>query len=238
MKDIYTITASAGTGGTITPSGAVSVFDGSSQSFTVMADSGYEIADVKVDGASVGAQTSHTFSNVTATHTIAATFSSTGPSLIYDISTAAQLMELAEKVNGGDAAWATRSYRLTQDIDLSGIPSWTPIGAVDIKDFNNRKPFKGTFDGNGKTISNLKIDAPIKDDQGLFGYAEGATIQNLTLTNCDVIGNDYVGGRGMGIRESASQLLCQGRGQRQLRSWRHRGHRESTNNPQYWQQHG
>ncbi|GEM_PF-3652653 len=194
LKDIYTITASAGTGGTITPSGAVSVFDGSSQSFTVMADSGYEIADVKVDGASVGAQTSHTFSNVTATHTIAATFSSTGPSLIYDISTAAQLMELAKKVNGGDAAWATRSYRLTQDIDLSGIPSWTPIGTVDTKDFNNRKPFKGTFDGNGKTISNLKIDAPIKDDQGLFGYAEGATIQNLTLTNCDVIGNDYVGG--------------------------------------------
>ena len=62
LKDIYTITASAGTGGTITPSGAVSVFDGSSQSFTVMADSGYEIADVKVDGASAVSYT-HLFRN-------------------------------------------------------------------------------------------------------------------------------------------------------------------------------
>jgi hypothetical protein len=70
----YTITASAGTGGTISPSGSVSVNYGSSQSFTITANSGYTISNVTVDGSSVGAVSSYTFSNVTAAHSISATF--------------------------------------------------------------------------------------------------------------------------------------------------------------------
>jgi hypothetical protein len=70
----YTITASAGSGGSISPSGAVTVGSGSDQSFTIAADPGYSIADVLVDGSSVGAVTSHTFTNVTADHTISASF--------------------------------------------------------------------------------------------------------------------------------------------------------------------
>lgn len=70
----HTIVASAGTGGSINPSGNVSVNDGASQVFTIAANSGYEIDDVKVDGASQGAITSYTFSNVVADHTIEATF--------------------------------------------------------------------------------------------------------------------------------------------------------------------
>lgn len=73
----YTIAASAGTGGTITPSGNVSVPLGGSKTFTIAADSGYAIADVTVDGASKGAITTYTFSNVTANHTIAASFQRT-----------------------------------------------------------------------------------------------------------------------------------------------------------------
>ncbi len=69
-----TITASADTGGTITPSGAVSVAYGSEQSFSISASSGYHILDVRVDGVSVGAVTTYTFHNVTADHTIAASF--------------------------------------------------------------------------------------------------------------------------------------------------------------------
>ncbi|MBF0099928.1 MAG: DUF1566 domain-containing protein, partial [Desulfobacterales bacterium] len=70
-----TITATAGTGGSITPSGSVSVTQGGSQSFTITANSGYQITDVNVDGTSVGTVSTYTFSNVTANHTIAATFS-------------------------------------------------------------------------------------------------------------------------------------------------------------------
>ena len=70
----YTITASAGQGGSITPSGAVSVDKGGSQTFTIKPSDNYEIADVKVDGQSVGKKTEYTFENVTKAHTIAATF--------------------------------------------------------------------------------------------------------------------------------------------------------------------
>lgn len=70
----YTITASAGTGGSITPSGATSVAANGSKSFTIAAAAGYKIAGVTVDGAGVGAVSSYTFSNVTANHTISATF--------------------------------------------------------------------------------------------------------------------------------------------------------------------
>ncbi len=75
-----TITASAGTGGTITPSGSVTVSDGADQSFVITPASGYLVRDVLVDGASVGAVSSYTFTNVTDNHTIAATFRTSGGS--------------------------------------------------------------------------------------------------------------------------------------------------------------
>ncbi len=70
----YTITASAGNGGTITPSGDINVNCGESKAFTILANEGYMISDVLVDGQSVGSQTSYTFTNVDANHTISATF--------------------------------------------------------------------------------------------------------------------------------------------------------------------
>ena len=70
----YTITATAGSNGTISPQGTVSINRGANQSFTITPNSGYKIADVKVDGASVGAVSSYSFTNVTGNHTIAATF--------------------------------------------------------------------------------------------------------------------------------------------------------------------
>ncbi len=70
----YTITASAGSGGGISPSGSVQVSKGGNQSFTITPTAGYQIASVTVDGASVGAVAAYTFSSVSASHTIAATF--------------------------------------------------------------------------------------------------------------------------------------------------------------------
>lgn len=75
----YTITATAGEGGSITPAGEVSVKEGASQTFAIAAQEGYAIADVLVDGQSVGAVDSYTFENVTANHTIAALFTKTAP---------------------------------------------------------------------------------------------------------------------------------------------------------------
>ena len=80
----YTITATAGEGGTITPAGEVSVKEGASQTFAIAAQEGYAIADVLVDGQSVGAVDSYTFENVTANHTIAALFTKTASDVQFD----------------------------------------------------------------------------------------------------------------------------------------------------------
>ncbi|BBO91074.1 fibronectin type III domain-containing protein [Desulfosarcina ovata] len=72
--DTYSITASAGDGGTISPSGTSTVSRDADQTFTITADSGYHIADVLVDGVSQGAVTTYTFTSVSAAHTISASF--------------------------------------------------------------------------------------------------------------------------------------------------------------------
>ncbi len=77
-KSVFTITATAGAHGSITPSGATSVNSGDSQTFSIVPDTGYAIDDVKVDGTSVGAVSSYTISNVTANHRISATFAKSG----------------------------------------------------------------------------------------------------------------------------------------------------------------
>ncbi|MDD5194778.1 MAG: C25 family cysteine peptidase, partial [Candidatus Omnitrophica bacterium] len=92
----YTITASAGANGKITPSGSVSVNHGANQAFSITANGGYKIQSVLVDGSSIGAVSTHTFNNVTANHTISATFTS-----ITD--TAPQVIDLTP-VNGSSSA--------------------------------------------------------------------------------------------------------------------------------------
>ena len=70
----YTIKATAGTGGSISPSGSVSVREGRDQTFTITPDKGYAVSNVKIDGKSIGAVKSYTFENVRRTHTIEVIF--------------------------------------------------------------------------------------------------------------------------------------------------------------------
>ena len=73
-RPVYTVKATAGSHGSITPSGNVDVLHGGSQTFTIAANSGYAISNVKIDGVSIGAVKSYTFENVTENHTIEVTF--------------------------------------------------------------------------------------------------------------------------------------------------------------------
>lgn len=70
----YTIKATAGAGGSISPSGNVSVREGRDQTFTITPDKGYAVANVKIDGKSIGAAKSYTFENISRTHTIEVIF--------------------------------------------------------------------------------------------------------------------------------------------------------------------
>ena len=76
-RTTYTIQATAGANGSVSPSGSVSVREGRDQTFTFAPDRGYAVADVTIDGESVGAVTSYTFENVRKAHTVAVTFAKT-----------------------------------------------------------------------------------------------------------------------------------------------------------------
>lgn len=70
----HTITATSGANGSVTPTGATSVLEGSSQTYAIVPNTGFVVADVLVDSVSIGAQASYTFPNILADHTISATF--------------------------------------------------------------------------------------------------------------------------------------------------------------------
>ena len=105
-----TITATAGANGSISPSGAVSVLKGGAQSFTIAPNANYVVDAVTVDGVSVGAPANYLFFNVTAGHTIAATFKAAPVSTKYTIvgSTCGAQQTGNEAVKSYDGSTTTR----------------------------------------------------------------------------------------------------------------------------------
>ena len=103
----------------------------------------------------------------------------------YLIGTTDDMNTLADYVNASNNC-AGLIFKQTEDIDLSAIENFTPIG-----DYTNYSSFDGTFDGCGHTISNLKINSS-SEWGGLFGYVSGGTIQNVNLINATVQ-NNYSG---------------------------------------------
>ena len=82
----------------------------------------------------------------------------------------------------------------TADIDLDVAPwnegsGWVPIGTED-------EPFIGTYDGNGLEVQGLFINRPAADYQGLFGYAEGARIENVGIAGFAITAANRSGGLG------------------------------------------
>ena len=107
----------------------------------------------------------------------------------YMIGTAEELAGLAQLVNTGAASFENKTVKLISDLDLNNI-NWTPIGDVDADTYVG---FRGTFDGQGHTVSNLYIDSD-SWAQGLFGYMENhAAVQNLTVHNAAVSAEDTCG---------------------------------------------
>lgn len=117
----------------------------------------------------------------------------------YQIATAEQL-DLVRKDLGAN-------YVLVSDIDLSGYGNWEPIGEFqsksdapeDVEIPKAEVAFRGTFDGQGHTVSGLKINTPQSMAVGLFGCVTGdgdskGYIKNLVLKNIDVTGAYLVGG--------------------------------------------
>lgn len=90
---------------------------------------------------------------------------------VYQIASGAELAWFAKKIN--ESTGATLKAILIKDVDL-GDQLWTPIGD------KLRSEFKGEFDGNGKTVSGLKIETD-QPDWALFGHVTSGTVKNLTV---------------------------------------------------------
>ena len=102
------------------------------------------------------------------------------------IETLHELEAFRDAVNAGNN-FSGEVFKLKSNIDLNptrAINNWEPIGT-------QANPFKGTFDGGDKTISNLVVDGG--SYVGLFGYANEATIKNVKIENANVKGTDCVG---------------------------------------------
>ena len=101
-----------------------------------------------------------------------------------EISSASAMSAFAVMVNNGEA-FENYTVTLNADIDLNNQP-WTPIGT-------STNAFKGTFDGNGHKISNLKAGTNSQNDVGLFGYTTDGTIKNIHIHNAEIKGYLNVG---------------------------------------------
>ena len=121
----------------------------------------------------------------------------------YEINNVAGLIEFAKQVNSG-VDFSGKIITLMASIDLAGV-EWTPIGNV------QSKAFRGVFDGNSKTISNLTVTGT--EGVGLFGYVDWnrgvghSTIQNIIIDNAVINGTHYVGALA-GWVQTANVLDC------------------------------
>lgn len=126
------------------------------------------------------------------------------------IRNADDLKRFADDVNNGQQ---NLNAIQTADIDLNGIDNWKPIGT---QDYSNLRPFTGIYNGNGFTISNLKIsDMQNESSAGLFGITDGgALLTGIHLRKVEIISGKAINvGTLVGFNGSASTVsLCSAQG--------------------------
>ncbi len=133
----YTIVVTADEHGSISPVGIQTVVEGTDQTFTIAPDTGYQIADVVVDGWSVGAVSTYTFSGVDADHTISATFAINEYSIIATAGSGGSVSPAGETAvsAGGTQTYtisADESYRISDVV----VDEWS-VGAVNTYTFSD-----------------------------------------------------------------------------------------------------
>jgi hypothetical protein len=114
----------------------------------------------------------------------------------YQIKTVEDLAKLAELVNSGSSRYSTAHFRLMNNLDLDVAPWNTGQGWIPIGNFNTgnvlTSTFRGVFDGNGKTVSNLHIERG-GSNIGLFGRINGGHVRNLGVVDASIHTTDTAG---------------------------------------------
>ena len=202
----YNITASAGVNGTITPNGATQVNCGTSQTFSIAANSCYQVADVIVDGVSQGAISSYTFTNVTATHSISATFSQLSYTITASAGTNGSIAPNgATSVNCG----TNELYTITpnagfniQDVLVDGVSQ----GAVTTYTFSNitaAHTISAIFSSGAFTITATAGANGTITPAGAVGVASGTNQTfSIAANSCYQIADVIVDGISQGVISS------------------------------------
>lgn len=131
---VYTISASAGVGGIISPSGNSSVLTGGAKAYTINCTDGYAVSDVLVDGASVGTVLSFSFSNITANHSIAVSFKQTSTLPFTDLDSGAWYIDAVKFAyakslfNGTSATGFSPELTMTRGMFVTVLGRYAGIG--------------------------------------------------------------------------------------------------------------
>ena len=200
----YTINATAGANGTITPNGNTTVNHGASQTYTIAPANGYVVDEVTVDGISMGALNSYVFTNVMANHTINATFKMAEcetPSFLYTThidSTSAMLHWSHPTATTFDLQYKTPTSNFTSIGNVSGnsyqltdlTPNTTYMWQVRAHcTGNNLSDWSGmiSFKTDNTTIDNVGIDDLVKNNIKVYGEHQNVHILNEEGMNIEQV---------------------------------------------------
>lgn len=200
----YTISATAGANGTITPNGNVTVNHGGSKAYTIAPANGYVIDNVLVDGMSMGAVSSYVFTNVTANHTISATFKMAEceiPTFLYTThidSNSAMLHWSHPTATSFDIQYKTLTSNLTSISNVSGnsyqltdlTPNTTYLWQVRANcTSNNHSEWSGmiSFKTDNATINNVGIEDLVKNNIKVYAEHQNVHILNNEGMNIEQV---------------------------------------------------
>ena len=185
----YTIKATAGTGGSISPSGNVSVREGREQTFTITPDKGYAVSNVKIDGKSIGAVKSYTFKNVRRTHTIEVIFMKANgnpqPGVFVDVATGSYYKDAVD--------WAVENgiTKGTDDIHFSPDGICTRAQAVTFlwRTAGSPKPETRTMPFTDVPVGSYYYDAVLwAVENGITkGTSDTTFSPNMTCTRAQIV---------------------------------------------------
>jgi uncharacterized repeat protein (TIGR02543 family) len=224
----FTITASAGAGGSISPSGSVTVNSGASQQFTITANSGFHVASVGGGRGLAGRLTTFTFNNVTANHTIAASFAANAATFTLAVSTVgngtvAKAPDLASYAGGssvqltaapasgnhfvgwsGDASGSVNPLTVTMDANKSITATFAP----DAGGGGTNLVLNSGFETDLERVDRLRGDAVARGRgplRWLLAADDGARGRALWLRRQAQLGD---GGGGRGTHVPVHRVGC------------------------------
>jgi parallel beta-helix repeat protein len=177
----YTITATAGAGGSINPSGAIVVSEGTNQTFTISPDAGYQIADVLVDGVSLGPVATYMFTNVIQDHIIQINFVVTAPK-VYNPDNGFEYETIQEAINAGQSG---DTFIVNPGIYMENIVFDNKDITVRSSDPSNPDILAGTIIDGGGSGSVVR-----------FAGGDTSTLEGFTIRNGNTISNGggiYIG---------------------------------------------